>query len=144
MLDFLITNWYWVLMLVVSGTLLAFPELLGGAGARGLNLNEAIRKINRERGVLIDIREPNERTTEIIAQAKYLPLQEMESKLPKIVKNKTLPVLFICHSGSRSVYAAKQARKLGYENSHSVSGGILAWKKANMPVVASSSSDVAA
>lgn len=144
MLDFLIANWYWALLLVVSGVLLAFPELFGGAGTQGLNLNEAILKINREKAVLIDIREPAERTTETIAQAKYLSLDELEEKIPKLVKNKTLPVLFICHSGVRSVRAAKQARKLGYENSHSVSGGILAWKKANMPVVATSKQDATA
>lgn len=144
MLDFLIANWYWVLMAVVSATLLAFPELLGGTGSRGIGLNEAIRKLNRERAVLIDIREPVERTTETIAQAKYMPLEALENQLPTLVKNKDLPVLFICQSGARSVRAAKQARKLGYENSHSVSGGILAWKKANMPVVAISKEDVAA
>lgn len=144
MLDFLIANWYWALIAIVSAFLLLFPEFAGGASAYDIDLNDAIHKLNRERAVMIDIREPAERTTETIAQAKYLPLQELDEKLATLVKNKSLPVLFICHSGLRSVRAAKQARSLGYENAHSVSGGILAWKKANMPVVAVSKEDATA
>ncbi|MBP9652104.1 MAG: hypothetical protein KBD77_03795 [Brachymonas sp.] len=52
--------------------------------------------------------------------------------------------MFICKSGVLSVKAAKRAQKLGYANAHSVAGGMDAWKKANMPVMAASEKDAVA
>lgn len=134
---FLIANWYWVLLLVVSGTLLTFPDLFGGGGVRGIDLNEAVHQMNHAKAVLIDVRDAAEFSGTHIAQAKNVTLAEIEAKLPTTVKNKNLPVLFICQSGQRSATAAKQARKLGYEHAYSIAGGMDAWRKANMPTVTS-------
>ncbi len=133
---FLMNNWYWVLLAVGSGLLLTFPELMGDVSDKGLDLNEAIRQMNREKAVLVDVRDPQEFADGRAVQAKNIPLVELKEKLPTSIKNKKLPVLFICASGVRSIKAAKLAQELGYENAHSVAGGMDAWKKANMPTMA--------
>jgi len=50
------------------------------------------------------------------------------------VKNKANPVIFVCASGARSNRAVAVAKKLGYENAQSLSGGMGAWREANMPI----------
>jgi rhodanese-related sulfurtransferase len=50
------------------------------------------------------------------------------------VKNKALPVLMVCASGSRAQKAADTARRLGYEKAQALAGGLRAWKDANLPI----------
>ena len=63
-----------------------------------------------------------------------MPLDELEAKLPGAVKNKTNPLILVCASGTRSRRAVAVAKKLGYENAHSLSGGMGAWRAAGLPV----------
>lgn len=133
---FVMNNWYWVLLAVGSGVLLTFPQLLGDVSDQGLDLNEAVRQMNREKAVLVDVREPQEFEGGRAVQARNIPLAELQAKLPTSIKNKKAPLLFICESGASSLKAVKLAQQLGYENAHSVAGGMEAWKKANMPVMA--------
>ena len=96
--DFLITNWYLFLMAALSGAFLFFPKLMGDNSGNGMDLGEAILKMNREKGVLIDVREPDEYAKVYVAQSKNIPMGQIAEKLPGSVKNKALPVLFICAS----------------------------------------------
>ncbi len=134
-MDFLITNWYLFLMAALSGTFLLFPKLMGDNTKSGMELGEAILKMNREKGVLIDVREPDEYVKVYVAQSKNIPLSQLQDKLVTTVKNKALPVLFICANGARTGKAVKIANQLGYENAYSVAGGMRSWVEANMPVI---------
>jgi rhodanese-related sulfurtransferase len=141
---FLIDNWYWVVLALGSAALLLFPELAGDVSNKGVDLNEAVRRLNREKAMLVDVRDSAEFAKVHIAQARSIPLSELEEKLPTAIKNKNICVLFICKSGVLSMKAAKRAQKLGYANAHSVAGGMDAWKKANMPVMAALEKDAVA
>ncbi len=59
---------------------------------------------------------------------------ELEAKLTGVVKNKATPVVLVCASGTRSKRAVAMAKKLGYENVRSLSGGMGAWRSASLPV----------
>jgi len=48
--------------------------------------------------------------------------------------NKQLPVVVVCASGARATRAAGKLRKMGYENTRVLSGGMRAWREANLPV----------
>jgi rhodanese-related sulfurtransferase len=50
-----------------------------------------------------------------------------------VVKNKSAQVIMVCQVGARSGRAAAAARKLGYDNAQSLSGGLRAWTAASMP-----------
>ena len=51
-----------------------------------------------------------------------------------MVKNKATPLIMVCYSGARSNRAVSIAKKLGFEKALSLSGGINAWRAANLPV----------
>ncbi|WP_434087729.1 rhodanese-like domain-containing protein [Brachymonas denitrificans] len=114
--------------------MLLFPALTGGVGQGGMSVADAVQKMNREKAVLVDVREAGEYANERIAQSKNIPLAQLSEKLPQTVKSKSTPVLFLCAHGSRSARAAAIAKKLGYEQAYSVGGGMRNWKSANMPV----------
>lgn len=131
--QFLIDNWFLIAMALVSGALLLQPVLLGAAAGSGVSPAEAVRLINREKAVLIDVREPAEYASGHPGNAKNIPLGGLEasSELPK---NKTLPLVVLCQSGARSGRAVATLQKLGYTNAQSLAGGIAAWREANLPV----------
>lgn len=133
-MSFLIENWMLLLVAVLSGAMLMWPAIAGNAGAGSLNANEAVQLINREKAVVVDVCGVDEFKSGHVAGAKNLPLDELEGKLAGLVKNKATPVILVCASGARSKRAVAVAKKLGFENAHSLSGGLGAWRAASLPV----------
>ncbi|MCX7264194.1 MAG: rhodanese-like domain-containing protein [Betaproteobacteria bacterium] len=136
-MKFLLDNWMLVAVALASAAALMWPMLLKGASG-GLDTVAAVQLINREKAVLIDVCEPEEFAQGHAGGAKNVPLGQLESQLPLIVKNKNLPVIMVCQVGARASRAAAQARKMGYEQAQALSGGLRAWRDASLPVEKSS------
>ena len=49
-------------------------------------------------------------------------------------KNKALPLVVVCPTGTRATRAVATLKKLGFENAQSLAGGLAAWREANLPV----------
>jgi rhodanese-related sulfurtransferase len=130
---FIIDNWMLISLAVFSGALLLAP-IIQGAVATGLGANEAVQLMNREKAVVIDVCEPNEFAAGHVVGAKNIPLSDLQAKLGSAVKNKKLPIILVCQSGARSARAVATAKGLGFEQVHSLGGGLVAWKSANLPV----------
>ena len=90
--------------------------------------------INREKAVVVDVCEAEEFAAGHVGGAKNVPLNQMEDKLTAAVKNKTLPLILVCQTGARSARAVAIAKKLGYENTQSMQGGLKAWQTAALPL----------
>lgn len=132
-MDFLLANWMLILVALVSGSMLLAPLVRGGGGA-GISPAAAVQLINREKAVVIDVCDSAEYQAGHVGGAKSIPLAELETKLPTVVKNKATPVVLVCASGARSARAVTVARKLGYDNAQSLAGGLKSWRDANLPV----------
>lgn len=132
-MKFIIDNWMLISLAVFSGALLLAPTIQG-AVATGLGANEAVQLMNREKAVVIDVCEPNEFAAGHVVGAKNIPLSDLQAKLGSAVKNKKLPIILVCQSGARSARAVATAKGLGFEQVHSLGGGLVAWKSANLPV----------
>jgi rhodanese-related sulfurtransferase len=130
---FIVDNWLLILIALSSGGMLAWP-MVRGANAGSLTAQGAVHLINRQRAVVVDVREPDEFAAGHVTGAKNVPLNELEQKLPSAVKNKSLPLLLVCASGARAQRAVATAKKLGYEQAQAVAGGLKSWKDANLPV----------
>lgn len=133
-MKFLLDNWMLVAIALVSGSMLVRPLLMGAAGAGGLSASAAVTLMNREKAVVIDVCEPQEYAAGHVVGAKNVPLAQLEDKLAATVKNKALPLILVCQTGARSNRALSVAKKLGYEQAQSLSGGLGAWKAANLPL----------
>ena len=71
-MTFLIDNWYWVVLALGSAALLLFPELAGDVSNKGVDLNEAVRRLNREKAMLVDVRDSAEFAKVHIAQGYHI------------------------------------------------------------------------
>ncbi len=134
-MKFLIDNWYLVLTAVVSGSLLLWTSVRGKAG--GVATAEAVRLINREKGVLIDVSEPDEFAAAHAGGARNVPLSVLTGTtdpIKQLPTNKALPVVLMCKSGARASRAAGILRKQGYANVVALSGGLAAWREASLPI----------
>jgi len=69
-----------------------------------------------------------------VVGARNIPLGQLEEKLSAAVKNKALPLILVCQTGARSGRALAIAKTLGYDQTQSLGGGLVAWKAANLPV----------
>ena len=132
-MKFIIDNWTLILVALSSGGLLAWPILKSATGG-DLTPTGAVQLINREKAVVIDVCEASEFAVSHIGGAKNIPLGQLKEKLVGVVKNKELPLIFVCQTGRRSSNAAGVAKGLGYLKAQSLNGGLSAWQAANLPV----------
>ena len=132
-MKFIVDNWLLISIALASGGLLLWP-IIQGATVTGLSPAAAVTLINREKAVVVDVRDAGEFAAGHLVGAKNIPLPDLESRLGTSVKNKNLPLILVCQTGARSARALLTARKLGYAHSQSLAGGIAAWATANMPL----------
>jgi len=123
-----------VLALIGSFGLVATYELrLRAAGVTHISPADAVKLINKS-AVVVDVRSAEAFASGHIANARNIPLADLQSDPDKIKKNKTKIVLTVCDSGMDSGRAAGALRKSGYENAFSIRGGIKAWRTQNLPL----------
>ena len=132
-MKFIVENWMLILMAAISGGLLLWQTLQQNAGG-GVASAEAVRLINRERGVLIDICEPAEYAAGHAVGARNIPLATGLDGAKGLPTNKALPLLLMCATGTRAGRAAALLQKAGYDKATAVTGGLAAWREAGLPV----------
>lgn len=131
---FIADNYVLILLAVVSGGLLLWPMLQRKGGSGKVSANEAVRLINREKAVLIDVSEPQEYASGHAAGAKSLPFASIAADAKELPRNKALPLVVLCPTGARAGRAVAALKKLGFENSHALIGGTSAWREASLPI----------
>jgi rhodanese-related sulfurtransferase len=99
-----------------------------------LDTNEAVRLLNDDNTIVIDVREGNEISAGKIKGARHIPLGQVATRLGELEKSKDQPILIYCRSGNRSALAANTLTKNGFTNVNNLAGGMTAWESANLPV----------
>ena len=93
--------------------------------------------------LIIDIREPAEVQRGHIPGALHLPRGLLEFEIHGLVQRASLDeskppeeqdIVLYCGTGGRSALAAATMAELGYRSARSMSGGIVAWNAAGLPV----------
>ena len=132
-MQFIVENWILILAAFVSGGMLVWPMVGKGGIGGAISTSDAVRLINQEKAVLIDVREPAEFAAGHAAGARNVPLATLDGA-KALPSNKALPLVLVCASGARSSRAAAQLRKAGYSSVHSLAGGTEAWRTASLPI----------
>jgi rhodanese-related sulfurtransferase len=131
--QFIVENWILILVAFASGAMLVWPMVSKGGVGASVSTADAVRLINQERAVLIDVREPAEFASGHAAGARNVPLASLDGA-KGLPSNKSVPLVVVCASGARSSRAVAQLRKAGYEKVHSLTGGTSAWREASLPI----------
>ncbi len=133
-------------MFVAAATAMAaFPAvaMARNAGVKLMDPKEVHDRAMKGEILFVDVRTPQEwRQTGVPEGAK--PIELAPTFLAKLNEltggDKTKPVAFICATGARSDYVAKELAKRGWENVIDVAGGIFGgpkgkgWKAEGLPM----------
>jgi rhodanese-related sulfurtransferase len=131
--DFIVENWYLFAVAIISGGMLLWPAVSRRGVSGGVSTAEAVRLINREKALLIDVRDPAEYASGHVTGARNVPLSKLESA-KELPSNKSLPLVVVCATGARAARAAGILKKRGFENARPLAGGLAAWREANLPI----------
>ena len=132
-MQFIVENWILILAAFFSGGMLVWPMVSKGGIGGAISTSDAVRLINQEKAVLIDVREPAEFAAGHAAGARNVPLSALDGA-KGLPSNKALPLVVMCATGPRASRAAAQLRKAGYSQVHTLSGGNAAWREASLPI----------
>lgn len=133
-MQFVINNWYLFLaLIVVLSMLIGGPIRQSLLGISSIPIAQAIQLVNRQSGIIVDVREPDEFKGGHIPRAINVPLSALKSRINELEKYKNKPVIVCCRSGQRSAQAAVSLRKQGFNTVHNLSGGFSAWQRDNLP-----------
>ncbi|HEX4583495.1 MAG TPA: rhodanese-like domain-containing protein [Burkholderiaceae bacterium] len=98
------------------------------------DLSQWLADTQRERPLLLDVREPWEFERCRIEGSELAPLGALERHLPAIDPER--PVVCICHHGTRSFHAALALERRGWREVYNLVGGVDAWARQIDPSMA--------
>ncbi|TDJ28560.1 MAG: rhodanese-like domain-containing protein [Gammaproteobacteria bacterium] len=133
--EFAVNNPLLVLAFVVLLVLTFFNELkIVTQRFSKLTPAAAVQLMNSEDVVVLDVREPSETTGGKIAKAIQIPVSGLAKRVNELLKHKDKSMLVYCKTGTRSGIACKELDKHGFEKVYSLSGGVMAWQEAHLPL----------
>jgi rhodanese-related sulfurtransferase len=101
-------------------------------GVDHVDVREAEQAARAGDALLLDVREDDEWAAGHAPGVLHVPMGELrQDTLPR-----DRPVLVVCRVGGRSAAVGQALEQLGYEVAN-VTGGMLAWSAAGLPVVSS-------
>lgn len=135
-LDFSLRHWELWLALFVILILLALLELRNKmSGFRGISPQETTFFINRETGVVIDIRDSDAFVKGHIASAINTPLNDLSNQLSRLEKHKDKTIIIVTNGTQTPGKAGIVLKDKGFSKIHYLNGGITAWQGAGLPLV---------
>lgn len=118
-----------LLALIVFVLFLFIRKFLLTRNIKQYSASEVKEKIrNNKNIILLDVRTKAERSAESIKGSFQIPLNELKNRNSELNKNKE--IICYCRSGSRSLSAASQLMKQGF-NASNLKGGIISWNSKN-------------
>lgn len=131
--EFLANHWELATAFVVLAVLLFVTE--SRRGGRNLSPSLLGGVVNRDNGVLVDVRGDSDFRAGHVAGSISVPQQQLATRLTELEKYKGRPLVLICAQGHASGEAATQLLKAGHAPVYRLAGGIAAWRNENLPLV---------
>jgi len=134
-MQFLQTNWMLIAIAVVSGAMLTWSFI--GSKLSGIDEADTLKatRLYNDDALVLDVREDKEYAAGHIPKARHIPLGQLSNRIKELDKFKSKPILVTCRSGHRSARACGMLKKAGFETVYNQAGGIIAWERANLPVI---------
>jgi rhodanese-related sulfurtransferase len=98
---------------------------------RELSPQRVAELVARDEVQLVDVREPYEHEAGRLSAARHLELARLAAEAGTIDRER--PVIFYCRVGARSAMAAQAFEAAGWD-AWNLSGGIVAWVAAGLPI----------
>ena len=134
-LEFAINHWDLFAALAIILAMLMGSTL--GSRLRGYTQVEpvnAVRLINHDDAVMLDVREDKEVADGLILDSVHIPLGKLADRMDELANLREKPIIVSCRSGHRSATACARLRKEGFQTVYNLKGGVLAWQNAALPL----------
>lgn len=116
--------------------MLLAASMASSATLAEIDVAAAAVQIQEKQTKVLDVREPAEFSTGVIQGAMLIPLGQVEKRVAELDAYKDQPLIVVCATGGRSAQAIKTLSKYGFTQLQNLKGGMTAWRRAQMPVVA--------
>ena len=123
-----------VALAIILAVMTAGPLFARMQGLNAIGPSQALGLMNHQDAVVLDVREDKEFEQGHILGSKHLPLSGIDDALKTFKADKSKPVVVVCNSGARSKSVCSTLTKQGYESVHNLTGGVVAWKGASLPL----------
>ncbi|WP_194436822.1 rhodanese-like domain-containing protein [Vibrio fluminensis] len=116
-----------LIMNIVKTSTAAYKEITAG---------DMTHKINRENGVVVDIRSKDEFKKGHITEALHiLPSDIKAGNFGSLENRKADPIIVVCKTGQTAQESANLLAKAGFEQVFVLKNGLVSWSEANLPLV---------
>lgn len=133
--DFIVHHWLLVAAaVVILGLLIGIELRRKVAGLKDIPPGEAVRLINRENAVILDVREDRDYEAGHIINAVHVPLGLLDARAGQLEKYKGQPIIVCGKGGQESSQVGGTLRGQGFETVYNLGGGLAAWTNANLPL----------
>ncbi len=135
MLQYLQNNIWTILIALTSGAML-FWSFFGNRlrGIKEVDHIAAMQLINHKNALILDVREQGEYDAGHILNSKLISLGKLAERIGELEKYRERPIVVVCRSGQRSASACAFLGKQGFAQAYNLSGGVMAWQKASLPL----------
>ena len=121
---------------VAVAALLAFTQIrIMASGPKALSSQMLTDMVNRQNGVVIDVRPKAEFSKGHIHGAINIPLSTVKDRVQDLEKYKNTPIIMVCANGISVAGACSTLKKSGLQQVHKLAGGMSSWVGDNLPVV---------
>ncbi len=103
-------------------------------GPRRLSPIEAVRLINDQDAIVIDVRAPADYKKGHLINAINIPVNRIGERRKELGKDTSRPLIVYCALGSVASTAVAPLKQAGFESVYVLRGGLNAWQQAGMPV----------
>ena len=125
---------HWILSSLFVGLLAALLITERLRAGKTLTPQQAVMMLNKEDAIVVDVRDKKDMTEGSIRGAHHIPLSKLKEKATELEKFKDKVIIIADKMGQHSGMAVKTLAAAGYKNVQRLSGGMVEWRNANLPV----------
>ncbi len=136
-IEFIQQNWHLFAALVVIIVLLILdPIRRRSGGIESVSAVQLPQLMNHEGAIVVDVGESSEYKKGHIPKAINMPISQLKSNLGRLekYKNKSRPIVLSSRANQHANRAASILKKNDFSNIYTLSGGLTAWEKENLPL----------
>lgn len=131
--QFLLNHWILTgLWLGLFITLIVYLKVKAGSA---LSPHQATLLVNRQDGVILDIRDKKVFEGGHIVDAVNIPQAKLKERLSELDKYRDKPLVVVCQMGHQSGEAVKLLEENGFTAVNRMSGGMAEWQTQGLPAV---------
>ena len=126
---------HWVLSGLWLASAVALLAYMSSKTGTSLSPNQTVALVNREDGVVLDVRERKDFEKGHIVAAVNIPLAKLAERMTELEKHKDKPVIVVCQLGQSAGEAVKTLQAAGFAKANKMAGGLAEWQAQNLPLV---------